>query len=888
MDSRSSPPKDRLWKDDEALHRYQALVDSLDDGIYQLDAEGHVLAVNDVLLEMTGYSRGELLGEHVSLLLAEENIEHIDREIRDRGDANGDVATFECFVQTADGETVPCEVRVNPLLKDDELQGTIGVVRKRATSGQVSGEATSSEVLKTALKEMNEAVFVLDDEFDVVWANDTIRQYFGLDPREVTGRDKRQVVIELVKERLANPDEFAQRVLATYDDNTYVEEFDCQVTAADDREARWLRHWSKPIESGQYAGGRVERYTEITDQKQSADMLQKTEDRFQSLIDAVEEYAIFRLDADGHVASWNEGAREIKGYEAEEILGEHFSTFYTESERAAGVPERNLAAATAHGSTEDEGWRVRKDGSRFWGNVTITAVRDDDGTLQGYLKVTRDMTDRHKREQELESELQRIFSRISDAFYALDEEWSFTHVNERAEELLGHSREELLGKRFWEVFSDAEDTAVWDRFHEAMETQESVNFEVEDETLDSWMEITAYPSETGLSVYFRDITDRHEKQRQIRERERRLQEYKEYTDDILDAIDDLFYVVTPDGMFQRWNETLCTVSGYSDAEIETMHALDFIAEEDKKTIAEGIETVFETGSERVEATLRTKDGQHIPMEFAASIVETPDGTEVLAGITRDITDRIERERELEESNERLEQFAYAASHDLQEPLRMVSSYLRLIERRYGEVFDEDGQEFLDFAVDGADRMRDMIDGLLEYSRVESQGQPFEPVELDAVLADVRDNLRVMIEESDAEITAETLPRVRGDRRQLGQLFQNLLKNAIEYSGDEPPRIHITAERHAPRSTARRPGSETVHQWIVSVHDEGIGIDPEATDRIFEVFQSFDGPDAHSSGIGLALCERIVERHGGDIWVDTTPGEGTTFSFTLLAAGDDDE
>ena len=233
---------------------------------------------------------------------------------------------------------------------------------------------------------------------------------------------------------------------------------------------------------------------------------------------------------------------------------------------------------------------------------------------------------------------------------------------------------------------------------------------------------------------------------------------------------------------------------------------------------------------------------------------------------------LERAQEqLAESNQRLEQFAHAASHDLREPLRMVSSYLQLIEQRHADDLDEEGEEFLEFAVDGADRMQEMIDGLLDYSRVDTQGNPFEPVALNAVLSDVLKDLEVRIEGSEAEIEIDDLPRVEGDAAQLRQLFQNLISNAIEYSGDEPPRIEVTAERD---------GGE----WIVSVSDEGIGIDPEDQERIFEVFQRLHSHEEHAgTGIGLALCQRIVERHGGEIWVDSESGEGTTFSVTLPAA-----
>ncbi|WP_455325162.1 ATP-binding protein [Halopelagius longus] len=228
----------------------------------------------------------------------------------------------------------------------------------------------------------------------------------------------------------------------------------------------------------------------------------------------------------------------------------------------------------------------------------------------------------------------------------------------------------------------------------------------------------------------------------------------------------------------------------------------------------------------------------------------------------------QRERALKDSNERLEQFAYAASHDLQEPLRMVTSYLRLLEKRYEDALDEDGEEFLEYAVDGAERMRKMIDCLLEYSRIETRGDPFEPVALDAVLDDVREDLQIQIEETDADIAADRLPTVVGDASQLRQVFQNLLENAITYSGDEPPRIHVGAERRG-------------QEFVISVRDEGIGIEPKNQDRVFDVFDRLHSRDEYEgTGIGLALCQRIVERHGGDIWVDSELGEGSTFSFTL--------
>ncbi|MFC4439102.1 MULTISPECIES: MEDS domain-containing protein [Natrialbaceae] len=224
--------------------------------------------------------------------------------------------------------------------------------------------------------------------------------------------------------------------------------------------------------------------------------------------------------------------------------------------------------------------------------------------------------------------------------------------------------------------------------------------------------------------------------------------------------------------------------------------------------------------------------------------------------------------QLQQSNDRLKQFAYAASHDLQEPLRMISSYLQLLESQYGDELDEDAMEYIDFAVDGADRMRAMVDDLLAYSRVEQSDGELQPIDCETVLERVTSDLQVQIEESDAEIVADSLPTVRGNREQLEQLFSNLLSNAIKYSGDDTPHVEITARRRSDR-------------WLFSVADDGIGIEREKTEKIFEVFKRLHHDDEYpGTGIGLSLCQEIVENHGGDIWVDSEPDAGSTFFFTL--------
>ncbi|MGH9388560.1 MAG: sensor histidine kinase, partial [Vicinamibacteria bacterium] len=228
----------------------------------------------------------------------------------------------------------------------------------------------------------------------------------------------------------------------------------------------------------------------------------------------------------------------------------------------------------------------------------------------------------------------------------------------------------------------------------------------------------------------------------------------------------------------------------------------------------------------------------------------------------------ERAEELARSNEDLERYAYVASHDLQEPLRMVSSFVQLLEKKYAEQLDEPAQQYIASAVQGAKRMHRLIKDLLAYSRAGRPGRPFEPVSCQEAVRAALSTLEMAVREGGAEVTVDRLPVVQGDRAQLEQLFQNLIGNAVKFHGENPPRVRIAA---------RVDGAD----WLLSVSDNGIGIEAEYTDKIFAMFRRLHGgSDYPGTGIGLAICKRIVQRHGGRIWVESKPGEGSIFYFTI--------
>jgi PAS domain S-box-containing protein len=276
----------------------------------------------------------------------------------------------------------------------------------------------------------------------------------------------------------------------------------------------------------------------------------------------------------------------------------------------------------------------------------------------------------------------------------------------------------------------------------------------------------------------------------------------------------------------------------------------------------------------LELTARRKDGSEFPTEISISPLNTPQGVLVMA-VVRDISDRKQAQqelqrhaKELERSNAELEQFAYVASHDLQEPLRIVASYSQLLARRYQDKLDADANEFIDFIVDGASRMQGLINDLLSYSRVGSRGQEFEATDLNEVIESTLHILELGIQDNAATVTHDNMPTLMVDKSQMGQLFQNLISNAIKFHGDSPPQIHLGVEQQA-------------EEFVFTVRDNGIGIDPQYAERIFLVFQRLHGKKEYpGTGIGLAICKKIVERHGGRIWMESSPGEGSTFYFTI--------
>jgi PAS domain S-box-containing protein len=377
-------------------------------------------------------------------------------------------------------------------------------------------------------------------------------------------------------------------------------------------------------------------------------------------------------------------------------------------------------------------------------------------------------------------------------------------------------------------------------------------------------------------------------QKQSRDDQRRtaaaLHESEARKSAILETAVDGIITINERGTVESFNPAAEHMFGYLAGEVIGRNVTMLMPSPYQEEHVRCLDSYLTTGRAKIMGTGREvvgckNDGTTFPMELAVSEVRLGD-RRIFSGIVRDISERkraqleLERRtRELARSNVELEQFAYVASHDLQEPLRMIGSFTQLLARRYGGQLNATADEFISYIVDGVVRMQALINDLLAYSRVGTRGATFQPTDCEAVVERALINLKPAIDETAAVVTHDPLPSLWADAAQLVPLFQNLIGNAIKYRGEGPPRIHIAAERQG-------------EGWVFSIRDHGIGFDPKYAERIFIIFQRLHTPDQYpGTGIGLAICKKIIDRHAGRIWAESEPGRGSRFCFTIPAKAD---
>lgn len=655
------------------------------------------------------------------------------------------------------------------------------------------------------------------------------------------------------------------------------------IEARNTLEARKFRHLVVAGEDGGILGilsmadilaateqGYVRHLEEILDERDRR--LVVAESRLELILHAAGE-GVVGLDSTGCVIFVNSTAIELLGFPQSAVLGRNWRelTCFVPYQTPCCCAETCTTVATlGSGGAHFLNCSFKKsDGSLFPVEIAATPLVEK-GQHAGAVLVFRDITEQKRAETALyesEQRMRLLLDAVGEGIYGLDTDGRVVLVNQTAAQLLGWAPEELVGRKLHEMIHHTRPDgspypAVECPVHATFVSGE--RHEVKGELF--WRrDGSSFPVEyvvtpvlkdnilAGAVSVFRDVTERL-KSEEILRRERNFTRW------VIDSLPGIFCVITSEGRFDLWNRNLESVSGYDADEISRMDVSTLFEHGEKDFIAEGVMDV--------EIVLVTKDKARIPYYFSGRRTPPAEGSR-LVGMGIDISQRRVMEERLSQSNRDLESFAYVASHDLQEPLRVVTGFVQLLSREYRGKLGADADEYIGFAVDGAHRMQSLIRDLLEFSRVGTQGKPFEEVDIDQAVDEALLNLQPRIEESQAVVTHDPLPTIMADRAQIVRLFQNLVGNAIKYGKPGVPPIIRVGARFAGGG------------WVFFVRDNGIGIAPQYFDRIFMIFQRLHGRDEYEgTGIGLAVCKKIVERHGGKIWLTSEPGNGATFFFTL--------
>lgn len=504
------------------------------------------------------------------------------------------------------------------------------------------------------------------------------------------------------------------------------------------------------------------------------------------------------------------------------------------------------------------------------------SARELTARIGAHLRLSRLRKGAEKREAELRAEAEAardralgVLESITDGFFTLDKNWCFTYVNPTGEILLGAKQEELLGKSHWDLYPTMKGTMGEREYRRAVREGVAVEFETFYVPWQKWFAVKAYPTEAGgISVYFRDITNRKKDEEALRETQERFRQ-------LADNISQFAWMADEQGSVfwfnQRWYDyTGTTFEKVAGWKWRKVHHPDHV-----ERVVERMKRCFDTG-EIWEDTfpLRGKHGEWRWFLSRARPIRHESGRIVRwFGTNTDINEQLETERELRRANQDLEQFAFSASHDLQEPLRNVALYSELLQKRYGPKLDAQADQFLGYVMEGAHRMSSLVSDLLAYVQAAVlDHEPLAPVNAETVFEQVVASLASAIRKSHAQVTRDLLPAVAMKEVHLQQLLQNLIGNALKYRKDEErPCVHVSAQL-----------VENFYEF--AVQDNGIGIAPQFHDKVFGIFKRLHGKNGKypGTGIGLAICQRIVERYGGRIWLESQAGEGATFRFTVPA------
>ena len=831
---------------------------------------GKFIEVNNAAINTLGYTRSEFLDKTPLDLFApdqEKKIAKINAEIKKRG-----FTTFESVSITKDGRKIPVEVNVHIFKlggKDVSLSiARDNTDRKRAEEALKESEKKFRELFNQATDMIT--LSQLDDGTikGFIEVNEVASKRLGYSKSELLDMTALDIysdtdaILKMTSEMFKKGYSTAENVQISKDGKEIPVELNTHLFNLEGKNV--ILSISR----------------DITERKKSEEELKRSETILEeaSHISKIGAYEWnIKQDEITVSAEW----RRIYGVKKNKLhLEDIISLIHPED--SFRVQKRLKGSLKSRGKYDLE-HRIIRNGDTRYIHARGRVLMDDDGKPDKMYGVAEDITERKQAEEQIKR-LADIVDSSDDAIIGQDLNGTILSWNRGAEKVYGYSAREMIGKHISKLIPASQ----WENISKCMEEVKNgrkvAHYEAQRTKKDGTgidILITLSPIKnvdgeiTGISIIARDITERKKAEKALIESEEKLNTTIESSPDSIIA-SDLDLNIT------SCNQATVNIYGASSSdELIGLNALDLIDSKDRQKLMEATKiALIEKKSVTLELNSVTIDGKKVfPVEISGNSIRNAEGDPVgFVAITKDITERknAEKEREtligeLERSNQELQQFAYIASHDLQEPLRTISSFTQLLARRYKGQIDKDADEFIDFIVDGTNRMQAMIKDLLKYSRVQTRGEEFKPTDVQKALDKALFNLKVTIDENNAKITHDELPVVTADEKQLIQLFQNLIGNAIKFKKeDEAPKIHILSKK-----------DEENNEYILGVSDNGIGMDQQYAGRIFELFQRLHTRDEYKgTGIGLAVAKKIVERHGGRIWVESEPGRGSTFYFTI--------
>ncbi|MDY7039913.1 MAG: PAS domain S-box protein, partial [Chloroflexota bacterium] len=859
----------------EERNLLRTLIDNLPDPVFVKDTESRFITANFAHLEALGAKTPEeIIGKTDADFLPREQAGRYCTEEQAVIQTGQPVLNHEELVADRTGDKKWALITRVPL-RDGQgnIVGIVGMERditdRKLAEERIKAEKEFSERLVNSI---SDGVLAFDSDLFITAWNPGMERMSGISEAEILGKQALNALPFLKAMGEDKP------LLETLQGKTVISDDRRFTVPETGREGIFeTRYFPLRNGSGEIIGG-LGVVRDVTERKRAEDELRKSATIIETMVDAVTV-----TDMQGTITDVNDAAVAQLGYAREELIGQTTALFIAEDDLAKSHAE--LEKLLSGEPIEASEYRVRrKNGTESVVSLNFSVLRDSNGQSIGIIAVHRDVTERKRAEEALRvttEQLRNIFENLDVVFFSWDPvNRRIFQISSACEKVFGLSQQALLDNPLlWQEVVHPEDTAMVGAQLAALFSGASIATEyrvVRPDGETRWLEGSIKPivDASGNVVradgFISDVTERRQAQDALLESEAK---YSTVVEQAKDGI-----VVAQDGKIRFANVAALELVGCSAEEVVGKDFMGMVAPQSREMAAKMYAARMAGGaiSTLYDAYLLRKDGSTVPVEVnAAHIIY--DGMPSDMVFIRDITERKRAEKELRErtealerSNRELEQFAYIASHDLQEPLRMVASYVQLLERRYKGQLDADADDFIAYAVDGATRMKTLINDLLAYSRVGTRGKPFEPVDCGIVLQQVLANLQLAIGESGTVVTHDVLPTVMADDVQLAQVFQNLIGNAIRFHSELPPEIHVGVERND-------------GEWMFSVRDNGIGIDPQYFDRVFVIFQRLHNREEYpGTGVGLAICRKIVERHSGRIWVESEPGKGSTFYFTLPA------